>query len=1159
VRRNYLCVLLLALATFATAPLFAQNVTAKVNGTVRDATGAVIVNATVKLVNDDTGATRAVQTNNDGYFSFTDIQVGSYALSVEMKGFKSYRQQDLKLSAGMNRAMGEISLPVGDVAESVTVEATVSPVEFGSGEKSSTITGEDLQNTALRGRDYLDLMRLQPGVVDESEGREAPGPDGIRNIYINGARENQKNITVDGVTSMDSGSNSTTHTAPTLNTIAEVKILSSNYQAEFGRAVGGTIIVTTRGGGKQYHGSAFWSHRHEQFNANDYFQNQRSVAKNPYRFNLLGWNVGGPVWPKNRNNAKLFFFFSQEFTRQRVNYPLQQVRMPTALERGGDFTQSVDLNGNRYTIYDPVTQTPFPGNIVPANRQNKMGQALLNMLPLPNYKDPDPLRARQWNYLSALSGAYPRRQDMIRVDFSPPTSKWQAYMRYTQDADEQHPPYSVWINGSVNFDLTALTFRQPGKGLVLAATRPLGAAWFFESRLGYSMNRLTSFPDEPDRITKSKVGFNLPQWRPDLNPLGFIPNVTFGTPGTAPNMTLNNSLPYRNVNHIFNATENLSKTHGTHTIRMGVYIERTRKDQQQGTPTRGTISFSDDSNNPQRTRYGYASALMGIMTSYQEATSRPYGLYRFTNLEWYIQDNWKVSRRFTLDYGLRFYHDPGQEEVRSQAAAFVQGLYNRANAPTLITSGYNASRVRVGIDPVTGKQYNVAFIGTFVPGRGDPAIGMVTGGSNGFPKSLYNVPAVMFGPRLGFAFDPFGRGRTAVRGGFGVFFDRVQGNPTMNMVANPPTSFSPTLYYSTFDDLAASANSALLAPSTISHSLYGKGTMPQSYQYSLGVQHAITRATRVEISYVGNFGRHLLWQKNFNPVPIGAQFLNAHPENRDPTTNAVYANNFLRPYIGYGDILEYEFGSTSNYNSVQASWSSRTKGGFEVRGTYTFAKALGSAGSDTSTVTPFFKPREWNYGRLTYSRDQVLTLNPSWHVTRAMLPSYRPARMLMQNWYVYMTVQIATGQPYRPSLATVDGLNYPGTPSQSANLTWVGPAACANQDDCPLQKQFSRGILPRVSGAVETPYWGNLGVNTFNRPGMNNWDARLTRRFNLWNERRYLDFRLEAFNFPNHTQYSNIDTNGRFDRDGSLANPLFLTPTATRRPRMLTLGLQFSF
>lgn len=1152
--------LLLALILALLSPLCAQDVTAKLNGTVRDATNASVPGANVTITSATTGVSRNVQTNSDGYFSFADLQIGTYTLSVECKGFKKYRQEEINLSAGQIRAMGELRLAVGDVAETVTVEATAVAVELGSGEKSGVITNQDLENTAIRGRDYLDMLRLLPGVVDESDGREAPGPDGIRNLYINGARENQKNITVDGITSMDSGSNSSTHTAPTLSTIAEVKILTSAYQAEFGRAVGGTLIVTTRGGGRQYHGSGFWTHRHEQFNANDYFANQRNVQKTPYRFNLQGWNLNGPVWWKNRRDAKLFFFVSQEYTRQRINYPLQQVRMPTELERQGDFSQTLDLNRNRLTVYDPYSSpaTPLPGNIMPVSMINKTGQAILSILPKPNYVDPVPSRAVQWNYISSLSGSYPRRQDMFRIDWSP-DNKLQIYGRYTQDNDEQHPPYSVWINGGYNFELTALTFRQPGRGMVIAATRAISPTWYSETRLGYSMNRLTSSPDQPDRISKSALGITVPQWRPELNPGGLIPNVTFSTPGNAPNMSLNNALPYKNVNHIFSATQNFSKIHKTHTIRTGVYVERTRKDQIQGTPTRGTIAFNDDANNPYRTRYGFASALAGIMTSYQEATAKPYGLYRFTNFEWYVQDNWKVNRRLTLDYGIRFYHDLPQEEVRGQTAAFASGLYDTKNAPTLVTSAFNDSRVRVGLDPVTGKQYNVAFIGTFVPGRGNPTNGMVTGGAGGFPMSLYTTPRLMVGPRIGFAYDLTGSGRFALRGGAGVFFDRVQGNPTMNMVANPPTSFSPTLYYSTFNDLAASANSAVLAPSTISHSLYGTGTMPQSYQYTLSLQRMYGRATFVEVAYVGNFGRHQLWQRNINPVPIGAQFLNLNPQNRDITTNQVFANNFLRPYIGYGDILQYDFASTSNYNSVQAQFRTQTRRGFMLRGSYTFSKSLGSAGSDTTAVSPFFAPRAWNYGRLSYSRDQVLAIMPSFSMPREWLPANTVARTVMRGWSIYATGQIATGQPFRPGFSTVDGMNFTGTPSQGAQMWWVGPSACADPNDCPLAQQFARPAMPRVGGTVETPYWGNLGVNTFNRPGTNNWDMRLQRRFNLFSERRWMDVRLETFNTFNHTQFQNIDTTARFDAAGKQINALFLEPTSSRRPRYLSLALQFNF
>jgi hypothetical protein len=335
--------------------------------------------------------------------------------------------------------------------------------------------------------------------------------------------------------------------------------------------------------------------------------------------------------------------------------------------------------------------------------------------------------------------------------------------------------------------------------------------------------------------------------------------------------------------------------------------------------------------------------------------------------------------------------------------------------------------------------------------------------------------------------------------------------------------------------------------------------MPQNYQYTLGLQRMFGNSTFVEAAYVGNFSRHLLWERNINPVPIGAQFLNLHPENRDATTNQVFANNFLRPYIGYGDILEYEFGSTSNYNSAQLSMTRRMRSGFQMRASYTFAKALGSANSDTATVTPFFDPREWNYGRLSFSRTHVLTMNPSFTMPRAWLPANRVSKMLMENWAIYATAQISTGQPYRPGFGTVDGQNFPGTPSQGATMTWLGEAGCADVRNCSLAEQFGRPGPTRATGAIETPYWGNLGVNTFERPGINNWDARLSRRFTLFRENRTLDLRLEAFNVFNHTQFSNIDTTARFDATGKQINALFLTPTTARRPRGMNLGVQVNF
>lgn len=1129
----------------ACLPTAAQNISASLSGTITDSLGAVFPGLEVKAASAQTGFTRATVTNAEGFFSFPDLRPSTYTLAISAPGFKKYTQSEIVLNSGDQRSLGTISLALGDTAESVTVTAEASPIQLGSGERAGVISAEELDTMALRGRDFMDAVGLLPGVVDTSDSREAPSPRSIGDIYILGGRSNSKNMTVDGVTNLDTGSNGSVHSMPSMDSVSEIKVLMSNYAPEHGRNAGGTVTVITKGGGKRLRGSAAWYNRHENYSANDFFNNRNGIPRQPYRYNIFSYTVGGPVYiPKvfNKDRSKLFFFWSQEFQRQRVSYQSRTVRVPTAPERMGDFSDSRDVNGRLIAVNDPLNESaPFPGNVAPASRHHAVGKAVLELFPMPNFVDPAPTRRYQWNYISALSGGYPRRTEIIRLDYSPHANV-QTYLRMSNNADEQHPWYGLWVAGSLNFPLTPIVFRAPGRGATLHSTVTLSPTLFNEAIFGVSQNKLFYFPEFPERVTRQATGINIPQFNPDLNPGGLIPNMTFSSVPNYANPSLSEGTPYYNSNTIFSVVENLSKVLNTHVIKTGLYFERTRKDQSANAATRGRMSFNRDRNNPLDTNYAYSNALLGIYDSYSEATARPQGQYRFTNLEWYIQDVWRVRPRFTIDYGLRFYHNMPQYDARNQLASFVPELYDAAKAPVLLRPARNEQGKKVALDPLTGRTYPEGLIGTYAPGVGRPAEGMVVGGRDGWPRGMYTIPAVQVAPRLGFALDPSGRGRTAIRGGGGIFYDRIQGNPTMGLLGNPPTIFTPTVYYGTLDALAATQASGVLAPSASVTSMYGGQKLPTTYNFSFGVQHQLDRGLVLDVSYVGSLTRHFAWQRNINAVPIGARFLDLNPQNRDPTTNRELAPNFLRPYQGYGDIFLFEFGSSSNYNSFQLRVNRRMKQGY-ISFAYTFSKVLGVASTDTTRVSPFFDPRERNYGPLSFDRPQVASMRYNYRLPRPGRALHmKKLGLISDGWEISGITRWMSGPPFTPGFSLVSGQDITGTPSEGARINILDPSA-------PPLERFGR---------PERGTFGNAGVGILRRPGMNNWDVSLYRQLRF-SERLTGQLRLETYNTFNHTQFNAITTNARFDNAGAQVDPLFLQPTTARSPRRVQLAIRVNW
>jgi Carboxypeptidase regulatory-like domain len=1118
----------------------------------------------VTLTGEGNGFVRTVKTTNDGFFNFPDLTPATFTLSIEAPGFRKYSQTGILINAAEQRAMGRIKLDVGQLTETITVAAEVVTVNTTTGDRSGTLSGDQLDEIALRGRDVFDAVSLMPGVVDTSDGRDSPSPTSIQNIYILGGRNDQKNMTIDGVSNLDTGSNGSVHSMPSMDSVAEVRVLMSAYAAENGRNPS-SINIITKGGGKNFHGQAAFYFRNEDLNANNFFSNSAGRPRQEYRYNIGSYSISGPVvLPRHRLRDKLFFFFNQEYQNQVVAYAVNEKTVPTALERTGDFSKSYNTNGSAITINDPLNgKKPFPDKIIPVSRLTDTGKAILNMFPLPNFVDSNLATRYNWNYYVAASEPYNRRTETARMDFSP-KDNWQLFVSASNNADKQNVPYSGgtagWVTGSLNFVLSPIYYQQPGRLATVHSTNTITPTVFNEASAAVSQNTLTFTPQFPDRVNRTKLGINIQQRNPELNPLNLIPDMTFSSIQNYANPTMNDGTPYFNQNTIYSFIDNVSKISGTHTFKMGIYYEHTQKLQSASPPVRGNISFNTDSNNPGDANNSYANALLGNYDSYAEATNRPQGNYIFTNLEWFFQDDWKIKRNLSLSYGLRFYHDNPQYDARNQLASFSPAAWNPATAPVLIRPAV-VNGQNVGVDPRTGTTYGNGLIGDFVPGVGNPANGMLQGGKNGVPQGIYKVAPVAVGPRFGFAWDPFGTGKTAIRGGGGIYYDRIQGNPNFALINNPPGIFSPTQYYGTFDDIAASAASGLLAPTGTIYSMASVPHQQQVYNFNLQIDRRLG-SNLISAGYTGSLGRHLLWERNINAVPLGAQFLNLHPENKNPQNTSALATNFLRPYSGYGDLYMYEFANNSSYHALLTSFQHRVRHGITISASYTFSKVLDASDAYSQAVDPFLSVKSRNYGPAGYDRRHVFTSNFYYLLPKpGQATGFRPLKMFADNWELSGVLRMLTGAPITPGYSLITGITTPtGSSSESARMQVLDPNAPIGQRFGPPPEPAGQASLTNAPWSVATtdPQFGNLGKNTYTGPGTNNWDLSIYRRLRL-TERVNAYLRFETYATFNHTQFSGINSTAQFNTKGQQVNTAFLLPTGARPPRYVQIAARINF
>jgi len=1129
----------------------AQAVSGSISGTIADPSHQVVPGATVTLINEETGAKRSMSTGERGTFAFAAVQPGIYTVRVELNGFSPAEKRTITLPANEQLSLGTITLAVGGVSETITTIAEGTFVQTTSSERSALLTDKQLEMVAVRGRDVVSLLRVLPGVSYQGESEAPGGSFGTTTPNISGNRNSWNTVTVDGLVGNDLGSPQIFSGTINFDAIAEVKVQLNNYQAENGRNGGAMVSVVTKSGSRNYKGTAYAYTRNEKLNANDFFNNRSGIAKPLYRYTTLGATLGGPVPGSWRD--KLFFFYSFENWDTKTPQPVRRVTVPTALERQGDFSQSLTSAGALIVIRDPVTGQAFPNNRIPADRFNANGLALLNVFPLPNATD-RAITGGNYNYQFQESLDVPRHQHLGRFDLRP-TSRDSFYARAsTWYADNQG--YAVPA-GAANWGLLGQHYTFKDFSLISDYTRIFSSALVNELSVGYrhSTEAGSALTQQGlDAVTRSQIGYTLGQFTPSMNPLGIIPNASFTGPIANPAaITFEGRFPLTGADTFVTINDTMSLARGAHTFKAGFYMEHARNEEGKTGAFNGNYEFNVDTTNPFDTRHPYANALIGAFRSYTESSARPGGDGTASVLEWFAQDTWRATRKLTLDYGARFAWYSNWAQTGGESAAFSLERFDSKSVPLLYQPTL-VNGTRLALNPVTGQTAPAVLIGALVPGTGNPNNGLVLGNDTSYPRGFRNQAPVLVEPRLGFSFDPTGQGRTAFRGSVGIFHNtRVSGNVNWQASRNPPLQLNSQIFYGTMNTLLQTAGSVF--PSTLQGFDRNIDT-PTLYSYTAGFQHDIGWHTVLDVAYVGSETRHLLQTRNINLVPYDSRFLAA---NQDPTRPGnPLPDNFFRPYPGYGDINFFENSGIANYNALQVQANRRFTHGLQFGVAYTLSRSRDYTSATETGTSPGRLPtyadvRDFTYGRSSFDQPHVAVINYTWDLPKASARwDTAPVRALLDNWQISGITAFASGTPSGVTLALVDS----GT-----DLTGGGDGTrvVVTGDPSVSDPSFSRWFDTSVFARPAKGDLGNGKKDIIRLPGTNNTDVTLFKRIPFGEGRRVIQLRWEMYNVFNHTQYSAVDTTARFDAAGVQVNPTFGQVTATRSPRIMQGSIRFSF
>ena len=1164
--------------------LQAQSITGQISGTLTDPGGAVVAGAVVQLVNDLDGQQRTFTSLQNGEFLFTDLVPGNYTIRIAVPGFKTYQQKAINVSAEEKVALHDIRLEVGDVSTSVTVQTDVAHIATDSSDRSVLVNTTQIENTPIRGRDFMGLIEALPGVVDlnthDSRGYNA----GM--ATVNGGQAEKLNVSLDGVPSVDPGNTTYSGTiSPSVDAIAEVKVLVSNYSAEYTSRPGGQMSVTIKNGTNQFHGSAYYIYRHETLNANEFFNNSTGTSRPLYRYSNPGGTIGGPLIVPgtrfNQNRNKIFFFFSDDYLQYQTPVTQSKQTMPTALERAGNFSQTTTTTGKLIPVKDPTTGATFPGNIIPTSRISPAGWAMMNLFPMPNAVDNT--GQRQYDYLAQFTLKNLQEDRILRLDYNV-SSKTQMFVRLIDDYQDQsgaaggiHGVTSTWGQLDTFYGI-------PSASALATVIHTFTPNLVNEFTAGINRTHEQSAADPAALATNqlpalkgpSGQAITLPAAYPGIALDNLIPNISFGTLNpqsagqgitNAPTWAYNTSFPATYIYQYVSVLDNLSWVRGSHYFKFGFYLERMARNN--GLPftygTMGTYYFGSDTSSPYDTGYPYSNLLLGSVQAYGQDNSRPYDHGHYNTVEWYGQDSWRAMRHLTLELGTRFEY-PGAITLQDATLGlFNASDYSAAKGGQLLFPAV-ANGQSVAINRLTGATYPLPREDFFDPlsyaASGNPYSGMVQS-----QKFAYLNPGFAIGPRVGFAWDVLGNGKMAVRGGFGIYYGRALVTDSAQAPLTAPPAYQAPLFYSTTLTQLGSSQGFLSPQSVYAGANYRN---PATYNWSFGLQRDLGKGLILDAAYVGNVTHNKFETVDTNGVEPYTDWTPAHSANPlylDPTTSgkAFITANLMRPYLGYGAINTTCSCGASNYNSLQAQLNRRFGKRLQFGANWTWSKTM------SYTRGPW-TPDYLQYAEVAGDRPQVVNVSYSYVIPDgSRFWKNRFTETVLDGWHFNGITKLMAGSPLTVS-CTASGAPigyWTGTPTggipfrcQMAN---PNPFLSAGS---PLPAKALPGLYYPLNAAnFSLPPANSLGIgNTpptlFLGPGLENFDFTVFKDIRIGKERnRILELRAEAFNVFNHFNPGNPNTSLTLNySNGANTNANFGTiTTATLQARHMALGAKFRF